>query len=224
MIGYGLVTNPEREEFILSLPPVVSEAEWKAAHEELLANEKQATRARDALAAERRRQPAMRVEKEYLFEGPDGEATLHDLFDGRRQLIVYKYMLEPGGDPCPGCSGVADNLPHLAHMRDRDTNLAFVSRAPVAEIEAVKARFEWDMPWLSFGENDFNDDFVDGTGGFGLNVFLRDGEDIYRTYYTHGRGVEALGATVSYLDVTPYGRQESWEDSPEGWPQEPTYG
>ncbi|MBA3301775.1 MAG: DUF899 domain-containing protein [Thermoleophilaceae bacterium] len=207
----------------MSLPPVVSRAEWQAAHEDLLAKEKQATRARDALAAERRRQPMVRVDKDYVFKGPDGEANLLDLFDGRRQLIVYKFMLEPGGDPCVGCSGVADNLPHLAYMRDRNTNLVFASRAPVGDIEAVKERLGWDMPWFTYGENDFNEDFVDGSGGFGLNVFLRDGDEAYRTYYTHGRGVEALGATVTYLDITPYGRQEEWEDSPEGWPQEPTY-
>jgi predicted dithiol-disulfide oxidoreductase (DUF899 family) len=219
----------------MNLPPVVSEAEWQAAHEELLAKEKEATRARDALAAERRRQPMVRIDKDYLFEGPNGRATLPDLFDGRRQLIVYHFMFGPNQDVgCDGCSMVADQVPHLAHLHARDTSFALVSRAPQAKIEPYRERMGWDLPWYSSFESDFNVDFglspetpqegvyQDGET-FGLSVFLRDGDEVFRTYFTNRRGVEAVGTVWSYLDLTPLGRQEDWEDSPEGYPQGKPY-
>jgi predicted dithiol-disulfide oxidoreductase (DUF899 family) len=212
-------------------PPVVSPAEWQAAHEALLAKEKEATRARDALAAERRRLPMVRIEKDYAFEGPDGEASLLDLFEGRRQLIVYHFMFAPGvnGWPdagCDGCSMVVDNIGHLAHLHARDTSLVLVSRAPVEKIEAYKRRMGWTVPWFSSAGSDFNKDFgvtTDEGEMFGLSVFLRDGEEVFRTYFTSGRGVEALGSNWSFLDLTPLGRQEDWEDSPDGYPQTPRY-
>ncbi len=135
----------------MNTPPIVSPQEWEAAREEMLVKEKELTRARDALAAERRRMPRMAVEKDYRFEGPDGPASLLDLFDGRRQLIVYRFFYEPGVDGwpergCGGCSFLADQVAHLAHLNARDTTLAFVSRAPQANIERWKARMGWEHP------------------------------------------------------------------------------
>ena len=210
----------------MTAPPIVTPQEWAAAHEALLVKEKELTRARDALAAERRRMPRMAVEKEYRFEGPDGPASLLDLFAGRRQLIVYRFFFEPGvarwpDSGCPGCSFLADQVSHLAHLNARDTTLAFVSRAPQPDIERWKARMGWDMPWYTLTD-DFAADF-DVDEWHGTNVFLREGEEIFRTYFLNGRGDEALGSTWSYLDITPFGRQEEWEDSPAGSPQSPTY-
>jgi predicted dithiol-disulfide oxidoreductase (DUF899 family) len=215
----------------MNLPPVVSPEEWEAAHEDLLAKEKQATRARDALAAERRRLPMVRMEKDYAFEGPDGKASLRDLFDGRRQLVLYHFMFAPDveGWPsagCPGCSMVVDQVGHLAHLQARDTSFVLVSRAPLANVEQYRKRMGWTIPWFSSEGSDFNVDFgvtTDQGETFGLSVFLRDGDDVYRTYFTSGRGVEALGSVWTFLDLTPLGRQEKWEDSPEGYPQTPTY-
>ena len=212
-----------RDAGAMDLPPVVSQAEWQAARQALLAKEKEATRARDALAAERRRLPVVAVEKDYTFEGPDGALSLVDLFDGRRQLIVYHHMLRPAdADPCSGCSMVVDNIGHLAHLHARDTSLVLVSRAPIDEIESFRRRMGWTVPWYSLAGSDFNEDFG-VTSGFGLNVFLRDGDRVFRTYFTSGRGVEALGSNWTFLDLTPLGRQETWEDSPEGYPQTPPY-
>jgi predicted dithiol-disulfide oxidoreductase (DUF899 family) len=207
----------------MDLPKVVSQGEWEQARQALLAQEKQATRARDALAAQRRRLPRQHVEKEYRFEGPDGAASLRDLFDGRRQLIVYHFMFEPGGEPCEGCSMVADNIGHLAHLHARDTTFVLTSPASRSEIDAYQARMGWTVPWFSTNRSsEFNDDLGNGTS-FALNVFLRDGDDVFRTYKTDGRGVEALGSNWTFLDLTPLGRQEKWEDSPDGYPQTPPY-
>jgi predicted dithiol-disulfide oxidoreductase (DUF899 family) len=219
----------------MNLPPVVSEAEWQAAREQLLAKEKDATRARDALAAERRRLPRVRIEKDYVFDGPGGKASLLDLFEGRRQLIVYHFMFGPNQDEgCDGCSMFADQVCHLAHLHARDTSFALVSRAPSAKIEPYKQRMGWTIPWFSSFETDFNVDFglspetpqptkyQDGEN-FGLSVFFRDGDEVFRTYFTNRRGTEALGSVWTFLDLTPLGRQETWEDSPEGYPQTPPY-
>ena len=212
----------------MNLPDVVSAEEWEAARDELLVKEKELTRARDALAAERRRMPMLAVDREYAFESRDGTASLLDLFDGRRQLIVYRFFFEPGvaGWPergCPGCSFLADQVAHLAHLNARDTTLAFVSRAPQAEIRGLKQRMGWELiPWYTITD-DFDKDFgVDEWHG--TNAFIRDGERIYRTYFVDSRGDEAMGGTWSYLDITALGRQEEWEDSPEGYPQTPPYG
>jgi predicted dithiol-disulfide oxidoreductase (DUF899 family) len=219
----------------MNLPEIVSPAEWQAAREQLLAKEKEATRARDALAAERRRLPMVEIDKDYDFEGPDGQATLLDLFEGRRQLILYHFMFGPNQDEgCNGCSMFADHIGHLAHLHARDTSLALVSRAPLAKIEPFKKRMGWTVPWYSSFRSDFNVDFgvspetpdaeayQDGES-FGLSVFLRDGDDVYRTYFTNGRGLEATENTWIFLDFTPLGRQEDWEDSPAGYPQTPRY-
>ena len=210
----------------MTLPPVVSASDWEAARRELLAEEKRLTRAHDALAAKRRRMPRMAVEKPYRFEGPNGPATLLDLFEGRRQLVVYRFFYEPGvsGWPevgCPGCSMMADQVAHLAHLNARDTTYVRVSRAPQADIERLKARMGWDGPWYTITD-DFDADFgVDEWHG--TNAFLRDGEQVFRTYFLNHRGDEALGSTWSYLDLTALGRQEAWEDSPEGYPQTGAY-
>jgi predicted dithiol-disulfide oxidoreductase (DUF899 family) len=218
----------------MNMPPVVSPQEWDAAREELLMKEKELTRARDALAAERRRMPRMAVEKEYGFEGPDGPASLLDLFEGRRQLIVYRFFYGPevtsyadgGSYPergCVGCSFVADQIAHPAHLNARDTTLAFVSRAPQAEIQGLKERMGWQqIPWYEITD-DFDTDF--GVREWhGHNAFIRDGDKIFRTYFIDARGDEALGSVWSYLDMTALGRQEEWEDSPEGYSQTRPYG
>jgi predicted dithiol-disulfide oxidoreductase (DUF899 family) len=219
----------------MDLPPVVSPKEWQAAHESLLAEEKEATRARDALAARRRRLPRVLVDKDYVFEGPGGKAKLLDFFDGRRQLLLYHFMFGPNQDAgCDGCSMFTDQIGHLAHLHARDTSFALVSRAPIAKIEAYRKRMGWTIPWYSSFESDFNVDFGVGPEtpqpdvyqdgeSFGLSVFLRDGDDVYRTYFTTARGVEALGSVWTFLDLTPLGRQEEWEDSPAGYPQTKPY-
>jgi predicted dithiol-disulfide oxidoreductase (DUF899 family) len=214
-----------------NLPRVVSPAEWQAAREALLAKEKEATRARDALAAERRRLPMVRIDKDYIFEGPDGEASLLDLFEGRRQLILYHFMFAPDvhGWPsagCDGCSMFVDQVGDLSHLHARDTSFVLVSRAPLQNIEPFKKRMGWTIPWYSSAGSDFNVDFgvtTERGETFGLSVFLRDGDSVYRTYFTNRRGIEALGSVWTFLDLTPLGRQETWEDSPEGYPQTPPY-
>jgi predicted dithiol-disulfide oxidoreductase (DUF899 family) len=215
----------------MNVPEVVSPADWQVAHDALLAKEKRATRARDALAAERRRLPMVRIEKDYVFEGPDGTARLVDLFEGRRQLVLYHFMFAPDveGWPtagCPGCSMFVDQVGHLAHLHARDTSFVLVSRAPLDKIETYKERMGWTIPWYSSAGSDFNADFgvtTDSGETFGLSVFLRDGNDVFRTYFTSGRGVEALGSVWTFLDLTPFGRQEDWEDSPAGYPQTERY-
>ena len=211
----------------MKMPSVVSPQEWDTAHEELLAKEKELTRARDALAAERRRMPRMAVEKPYRFEAPDGPVSLLDLFEGRRQLVLYRFFFEPGVDGwpeagCRGCSFMADEAVHVAHLNARDTTFAHVSRAPQPEIARMKERMGWEMPWYTITDS-FDADFgVDEWHG--TNAFYRDDVDrIFRTYFVDKRGDEALGGAWSYLDITALGRQEIWEDSPEGYPQTQAY-
>jgi predicted dithiol-disulfide oxidoreductase (DUF899 family) len=211
----------------MNMPPIVSPQEWEAARLELLIKEKELTRARDALAAERRRMPRTAVESDYRFEGPEGEMRLLDLFEGRSQLIIYRFFFEPGvaGWPergCYGCSFVADQVANLAHLNARDTTFAFVSRAPQADIERWRTRMGWQqIPWYTLTDS-FDADFgVDEWHG--TNAFFRDGDRIFRTYFINNRGDEAMGTTWSHLDLTALGRQEEWEDSPEGYPQTPPY-
>ena len=207
-------------------PPIVPREEWDAARERLLAREKELTHARDALAAERRRMPWLHVEKEYEFEGPEGKASLLDLFHGRRQLIVYRFFYDPGMERfpeagCPGCSFLADQVAHLAHLNARDTTLVFVSRASQPDIERWKARMGWHIPWFTITD-DFDADF-DVREWHGTNAFICDGDRVFRTYFVDSRGDEAMGSTWAYLDITALGRQEEWEDSPPGYPQTPPY-
>jgi predicted dithiol-disulfide oxidoreductase (DUF899 family) len=188
--------------------------------------EKAQMKAHDALAAERRRMPWMEVEKDYVFEGPAGKVRLLDLFEGRPQLIVYRAFFEPGvhGWPehaCIGCSLGADQVSNLAHLNARDTTLAYASRAPQKDIARLKAQMGWKMPWYTITDS-FDADF-DVDEWHGHNAFFRKGDKIYRTYFINNRGDEAMGTVWSYLDMTALGRQEVWEDSPEGYPQSPPY-
>ena len=216
----------------MKLPEVVAEAQWQEALAQVREQEKRLTREHDALAAQRRRLPRVRIEKDYVFQGPAGELRLSDVFQGRRQLMLYHFMFAPGVDGwpdagCDGCSMVADQIPHLAHLHARDTSFAMVSLAPIERIEAYRERMGWEIPWYSSAGGDFNRDFGASTDEyevFGLSVFIREGDEVFRTYFTSGRGVETLGTPWTLLDLTPLGRQEEWEDSPEGYPQTAPYG
>jgi predicted dithiol-disulfide oxidoreductase (DUF899 family) len=219
-------TNKETQKN-MKTPPVVSQKEWEDARQQLLVKEKELTRARDAMAAARRRMPWLAVGKPYVFDGPAGKVSLLDLFEGRTQLVLYRAFFEPGvfGWPdhaCRGCSLGADQVAHLSHLNARDTTLAYASRASQADIARLKTRMGWHMPWYTITDS-FDTDFgVDEWHG--TNVFFRDSSDrIFRTYFINNRGDEAMGSTWSYLDITPLGRQEKWEDSPEGYPQTPPY-
>ena len=219
----------------MDLPEVVPADEWQAAQKRLRAKEKEVTRLSDALAAERRRLPRLQIDKEYEFEGPRGKAGLADLFEGRRQLVLYHFMFGPNQDQgCDGCCMFIDQVGHPAHLNARDVTFAITSRAPFSKLEPFRRRLGWQHRWYSWGGSDFGVDlgtsppepkegaYQDGEG-FALSVFLRDGDDVYRTYYTASRGVESLGPVWTFLDRTPFGRQETWEDSPAGYPQDEPY-
>src|SRR5262249_13284185 len=222
-----------KEDERMKTPAIVSPEEWRAAREKLLLKEKELTRARDAMAAERRRMPWMAVEKEYLLEGPAGQMSLADLFEGRRQLILYRAFYGPevttyaeGGSyperACVGCSFLADQVAHPAHLNARNTTLAFASRAPQADIQRLKQRLGWEhIPWYKITD-DLDKDF-DVNEWHGPNAFIRHDGRIFRTYFIDARGDEQMGNTWNYLDITALGRQEEWEDSPEGYPQTPSY-
>lgn len=200
---------------------IVAQQEWDEAAAAFREREKEATRARDALAAARRRLPAVEVDPGYRFVGPGGVATLADLFDGRPQLILYHHMLGPSDDdPCAGCCLFTDNVGHLDHLRARGVSFALSSRAPITEIEAFREHMGWDVPWYEDADG-FRDAM--GVHGFQLDVFLREDDRVVRTYSTTGRGVEALGSTWTFLDLVPYGRQELWEDTPDGRPRSEPY-
>ena len=220
----------------MSLPKVVSRDEWLAARKELLAREKEFTKQRDALNAERRRLPMVSIDKEYVFDGSDGKASLLDLFDGRRQLIVGHFMFDPGWeDGCSSCTAGADEISDglLRHLHVRDTTFVYVSRAPLAKIEAYKARRGWTFPWYSSYGSDFNYDFhvtlddsvvpseynyrtdVNGeqpSEAPGRSCFLREGDTIFHTYSVYARGLESVGGSYFFLDETALGRQEDWEE------------
>lgn len=228
------------------LPSIVSNREWLAARLELLAAEKELTRARDRLNADRRRLPMVRVDKPYMFEGPDGPRTLLDLFEGRRQLVVHHFMFAPEWETaCPSCSSAADGIAGIRRLHARNTTLAAVSRAPYAKIAAFRDRLQWTFPWYSSHGGDFNYDFhatlddrvapvmlhfksgkdlripwqdgpwtddQNGTEMPGISAFLRDGDDVFHTYSTFGRGIEEFHNGYPYLDLTALGRQEPWEE------------
>ena len=216
-----------------AMPKIVSADEWQKAHDALLAKEKDLTRARDALAAERRQLPMVEVAKNYVFDSGTGPVSLLELFEGRPQLLLYHFMFAPGvrGWPdagCPGCSMFLDNIGQFTpvHLQARGISLAVVSRAPLANIQAYQKRMQWPQRWVSSAHNSFNVDFgmtVPEGEQHGLSVFLNKDGTIYRTYFTSQRGTEALGNVWGFLDATPYGRQENWEKSPQGWPQGAPY-
>ncbi len=210
----------------MNTPPIVSPADWNAARDELLVKEKEHTRAGDALAAQRRRLPWTEVDAGYTFDGPDGPLTLLDMFEGRRQLVIYRFFFDPDveGYPekgCPGCSFCADQDAHIAHLHARDTTLAYVSRGTQEHIAPLKARMGWQAPWYTV-TSDWDTD-MGVREWHGTNAFIREGEKVFRTYFVDNRGDEGMGTTWSYLDITALGRQEEWEDSPEGYPQEAPY-
>jgi predicted dithiol-disulfide oxidoreductase (DUF899 family) len=211
----------------MAMPRNASRSEWQEARAALLVKEKEATRALDALAAERRRLPMVRIDKDYTFEGPDGVLRLLDIFEGRRQLAIYHFMFAPGETtPCAGCSSFTDNIGDLSHLHARDTTFALMSLAPLDELEAYRRRMGWELPWYSSFGSDFNADFgltYPQGETFSLNVYVRDGNDVFQTYSTASRGVDRLRFDFNILDLTPFGRQETWEDSPEGWPQTAPY-
>jgi predicted dithiol-disulfide oxidoreductase (DUF899 family) len=207
----------------MAKPPIVSAGEWEQARSELLTAEKEATRALDALAARRRRLPMVKVSDHYLFDTPAGPKTLAGLFDGRDQLVIYQFM-DLGPDAyCPGCTGFTHNVPDLGSLAEAGVTWVTVSNMPLAQIEAYKARMGWTLPFVSSHGTTFAADCGAG-GGFMLSVFLRDGADVYRTYSTTARGVDRVVFVHNILDLCPYGRQQDWEDSPPGWPQQTTYG
>ena len=225
-------------------PTIATHDEWLEARKALLQQEKELTKQQDRLSAARRRLPMVKVEKDYTFDGPEGKVSLLDLFDGRRQLIVYHFMFDPAWDKgCDGCTGYVNALGDLSALQERDTSFVLIARAPLAKLEAYKALKGWDWPWYSSFDSDFNYDFhvtldedvapaeynyrsqpEEKGERPGTSVFFRLGDDIFHTYSTFARGGEYLTHTSTLFDVTPYGRQEDWEDSPSGWPQRPTYG
>ncbi len=209
----------------MDTPEIVSPEEWQQARAELLVAEKELTRAEDALAARRRRLPMVRFANDYVFDTPDGDRTLLDLFEGRDRLVVYQFMDNGPDDYCPGCTWFTNSVPTtgLAGLADNGVTWVTVSNMPLAQIEAYKERMGWTLPFVSSRGTTFADDCGAG-GGFMLSAFLRVGDEVYRTYSTTSRGVDRLVFVNDILDLTVYGRQQDWEDSPPGWPQHPTYG
>jgi predicted dithiol-disulfide oxidoreductase (DUF899 family) len=221
------IPSPSMGQKEIALPEIVSRDAWQAARDDLLVEEKALMKARDSLAAKRRRLPMTPVRSDYRFVGPDGEVDLLDLFAGRRQLIVYRFFYAPDVEnwpdgSCSGCAFFADTVIHPAHLAARDTTLVFVTAAPQERITALKARMGWEMPFYTLVGDEFSRDFgVEEM--FGLIVFVRDGDRVYQTYFVNARGIEEIGPAWSFLDITPLGRQEDWQDVPPGRPQGPPY-
>ena len=207
-----------------ALPPVVDQATWEAALADLRVREKAATRELDAIAAQRRRLPMVEL-PEYVLEGPDGPVTLAAVFQDKPQLIVYNHMWFPGETwQCPGCTSFTSQFTRLEFLDDWDARFVIVTQGPIDEALAYKARVGNKMEWYSTANSPFGEDMgAPAGGGFQVNVFLRDGDTVYRTYNTQGRGTEQLSHTFPLIDLLPYGRQEEWQDVPDGWPQSPTY-
>ena len=219
------MSDPWGKNRVMEKPEIVSPEEWQVAREELLKAEKEVTRAEDAVAARRRRLPMVRFGSDYVFETPAGERSLLDLFEGRSQLVVYQFMDNGPDDYCPGCTWFTNSVPATALplLAKIDITWVTVSDMPLAQIEGYKERMGWTLPFVSSHGTSFSADCGAG-GGFLLSVFLRDGDEVYRTYSTTQRGVDRLVFANSIQDLLPYGRKEEWEDSPAGWPQNPTYG
>ena len=233
-------------------PPIASQSEWLAARRTLLGHEKELTKHHDRVSAERRRLPMVKIEKDYLFEGPKGPQHLLELFADRLQLIVYHFMFDPAWEKgCPGCTGYVDALGDLSLLAERNTAFVLISRAPFAKLETYRKKRGWNRTWYSSFGSDFNYDFhatldekvapveynyrtkaemiardgpnqIEGEA-HGISVFFRVGDDVFHTYSSYARGVESVTDAYRLLDLTPYGRQEDWEDSPPGYPQKPTY-
>jgi predicted dithiol-disulfide oxidoreductase (DUF899 family) len=234
-------------------PPVADRDEWLAARRELLAREREATHLKDAVNAQRRRLPMVRVDKDYVFEGPDGELRLIDMFEGRPQLYIHHFMwVDAVDEGCPSCTMAADlsfTEKDRALLHAKGVTFAAVSRAPYASIARYKNKHPtWTFPWYSSRDSDFTYDFhvtldprrapveynymtldelrakgfsdADLRGDWpGASVFLRRGDEVFHTYTTYARGLDSSSPGYPFLDLTPFGRQEPWEDSPAGWPQ-----
>ena len=223
----------------MTLPDVVSREQWLEARRQFLAREKEYTRARDALNADRRRLPMVKVDQEYVFEGPDGQVSLADLFGGRRQLVVQHVMFGPDWEqPCPGCSASLAELSQgmLDHLATRETTFVLTSRAPYDKIAAKAKERGWSFPWYSSFGSEFNYDYqvtLDADRGLvdynyrpvpqavsgerstelpGYSCFLREGDDVFHTYSTYERGADHTIGTYAFLDLTALGRQEDWEE------------
>jgi len=239
---------------IIPHPPLVSREQWLVERKKLLTNEKELTKHHDRVNAQRRELPMVRIEKNYVFDGPNGKRSLKDLFEGRRQLIIYHFMFDPVWDKgCSGCTSFVDALGDLSLLAKRDTTFVAVSRAPLAKLETYKAQKGWSIAWVSSFGSDFNYDFhvtfdpkvipveynyrnqeetatakghpvVMEGEEHGLSVFFYLENDIFHTYSVYARGTESLTDAYRLLDTTPYGRQQDFEESPPGWPQKPTYG
>ena len=237
----------------IPMPPIVSPDEWLEQRKALLEDEQELTRHMDRVNAARRRLPMTRITKDYRFDGPNGKVSLLDMFEGRRQLVVYHFMFDPAWEKgCVGCTGLVDAMGDMSMLNERDTTFVLVSRAPLEKLQRFKALKGWNRTWYSSFGSDFNYDFhvtldenvapveygyrskaemealkvPSGTKGeeHGLSVFFRNGDEVFHTYSTYARGTESLTDAYALLDRTPYGRQEDFEDSPPGWPQRPTYG
>ncbi|MFE3756342.1 DUF899 domain-containing protein [Nocardia tengchongensis] len=206
------------------LPPIVDAATWRKELETLRIREKAATRELDAIAAQRRRLPMVELPA-YTLEGEAGAIALADVFEGKSQLIVYNHMWFEGKEwQCPGCTGFTAQFTRLNFLDNYDARFVIVTQGPIDEALAYKRRVGNQMPWYSTANSPFGTDMdAPPGGGFGVNVFLRDGNTVYRTWHTNGRGVEQLTHTFPLIDLLPYGRQEEWQDSPTDWPQSPTY-
>ncbi|SDT37457.1 DUF899 domain-containing protein [Microlunatus soli] len=207
-----------------SLPPVVDNDAWRTELDALRAREKAATRELDAIAAQRRRLPMVQL-PDYTLTGVDGPISLVDIFDGRSQLITYHHMWSPGAEwQCGGCTGFTSQFTRLDFLNAYDARFVVVTQGEIGEALAYKEKVGNRMDWYSTADSPFGAD-VDAPpgGGFGVNVFLRDGDTVYRTWHTAGRGTEQLSHTFPLIDLLPWGRQESWQESPDGWPQSPPY-
>ncbi len=234
-------------------PPIVSRTQWLVERKKLLGHEKDLTKHYDRVNAERRRLPMVKIEKDYVFDGPNGKQNLKAIFEGRRQLVVYHFMFDPAWEKgCPGCTSYVNAIGDLSMLDARDAIFVLISRAPLPKLEAYRAQKGWSLPWFSSFGTEFNYDFhvtndekvapieynyrnkaelqannvpnaIEGEE-HGLSVFFRLGDDVFHTYSTYARGTEHLTDARALLDMTPYGRQQDFEDSPPGWPQKPTYG
>lgn len=205
-------------------PAVVDADTWQQELDELRSREKAATRELDAIAAQRRRLPMVQL-PEYTLDGEQGPVRLADIFAGTPQLIVYHHMWFPGEQwQCGGCTGFTAQFTRLEFLADYDARFVIVTPGPIEEALAYKKRVGNQMTWYSTARSSFGAD-MDAPlgGGFAVNVFLRDGDTVFRTWHTSGRGTEQLTHSFALVDLLPYGRQEQWQDSPAGWPQSPTY-
>ncbi|HEX3791786.1 MAG TPA: DUF899 family protein [Pseudonocardiaceae bacterium] len=205
---------------LAALPPVVDRATWEAHQDTLLVREKAHTRAGDAIAAARRRLPMVELDATIALIGPDGPVTLLDTFEGRRQLIAYFHMWhddQPAGDQCEGCTFYNGQVRELAYLHARDVTYATFCHGPYDVSVRYRDFMGWDVPWYSV--RDSAEALFATATPFMLGCYLREGDRVFQTYRTSGRAVEAMAPTYGLLDLTVHGRQETWEDSPAGWPQ-----